>query len=42
MGLKVGNNVGLGTHGYFGCAGGVKIGNDTIFGNSNQKARGNP
>ena len=33
MGLKVGNNVGLGTHGYFGCAGGVKIGNDTIFGN---------
>ena len=32
-GLYVGNNVGLGTHGFFGCAGGVRIGNDTIFGN---------
>jgi len=32
-GLKVGNNVGLGTHGFFGCAGGVEIGDDTIFGN---------
>lgn len=32
-GLIVGDRVGLGTHGFFGCAGGVKIGNDTIFGN---------
>lgn len=32
-GLSVGNNVGLGTHGFFGCAGGIEIGNDTIFGN---------
>ncbi len=32
-GLIVGNNVGLGTHGFFGCAGGIIIGNDTIFGN---------
>ncbi len=32
-GLIVGNNVGLGTHGFFGCAGGVEIGDDTIFGN---------
>lgn len=32
-GLTVGNNVGLGTHGFFGCAGGVTIGDDTIFGN---------
>ena len=32
-GLTVGDNVGLGTHGFFGCAGGVEIGADTIFGN---------
>lgn len=32
-GLKVGDNVGLGTHGFFGCAGGVEIGDNTIFGN---------
>lgn len=32
-GITVGNNVGLGTHGFFGCAGGVRIGSDTIFGN---------
>jgi len=32
-GLIVGNNVGMGTHGFFGCAGGIIIGNDTIFGN---------
>ena len=32
-GLKVGNNVGLGTHGFFGCAGGITIGDNTIFGN---------
>ena len=33
IGLTVGNNVGLGTHGFFGCAGGITIGEDTIFGN---------
>ena len=32
-GLVVGDNVGLGTHGFFGCAGGVEIGDNTIFGN---------
>lgn len=32
-GLLVGDNVGLGTHGFFGCAGGVEIGDNTIFGN---------
>lgn len=32
-GIRIGNNVGLGTHGYFGGAGGIEIGNDTIFGN---------
>jgi acetyltransferase-like isoleucine patch superfamily enzyme len=32
-GLTVGNNVGMGTHGFWGCAGGIQIGNDTIFGN---------
>ena len=32
-GLIVGNNVGLGTHGFFGCAGGIIIADDTIFGN---------
>lgn len=32
-GLKVGNNVGMGTHGFWGCAGGVEVGNDTIVGN---------
>jgi acetyltransferase-like isoleucine patch superfamily enzyme len=32
-GLKVGNGVGLGTHGFFGCAGGIEIGENTIFGN---------
>ena len=32
-GLVVGENVGLGTHGFYGCAGGIEIGNDTIFGN---------
>ena len=32
-GLVVGNNVGLGTHGFLGCAGGVSIGDNTIFGN---------
>jgi acetyltransferase-like isoleucine patch superfamily enzyme len=32
-GLKVGNNAGLGTHGFYGCAGGIEIGDDTIFGN---------
>lgn len=33
VGLVVGNNVGLGQQGFFGCAGGVKIGDDCIFGN---------
>ena len=33
LGLNIGNNVGLGTHGFFGCAGGIEIGSDTIFGN---------
>jgi acetyltransferase-like isoleucine patch superfamily enzyme len=32
-GMKVGNNVGLGADNFFGCAGGVKIGDDTILGN---------
>ena len=32
-GLIVGNNVGLGTHGFWGCAGGVVVGDDCIFGN---------
>ena len=32
-GLIVGNNVGLGTHCFYGCAGGIEIGDDTIFGN---------
>lgn len=33
-GMKIGNNVGLGSHGHYGSgAGFVEIGNDTIFGN---------
>lgn len=32
-GLKIGNNVGLGTRGHYGCAGGIEIGSDTIIGN---------
>jgi acetyltransferase-like isoleucine patch superfamily enzyme len=32
-GLMIGNNVGLGTHGFWGCAGGISVGNDCIFGN---------
>ncbi|MDC1539399.1 acyltransferase [Flavobacteriaceae bacterium] len=32
-GIIVGSGVGLGTHGFFGCAGGIEIGNNTIFGN---------
>lgn len=32
-GIKIGNNVGLGTHGFWGGAGGIEVGNDTIFGN---------
>lgn len=31
-GMKVGNSVGLGTHSFYGCAGGIEIGNDTIIG----------
>lgn len=32
-GLVVGDNVGMGTHGFWGCAGGIKVGNECIFGN---------
>ena len=32
-GLVVGDNAGLGTNGHFGCAGGITIGDSTIFGN---------
>lgn len=32
-GIRIGNNVGLGTNGHYGGAGGVEIGDDTIFGN---------
>ena len=32
-GLRVCDNVGLGSHGFFGCAGGIEIGENTIFGN---------
>lgn len=32
-GIKMGDNVGLGTHGFYGGAGGLEIGNDCIFGN---------
>lgn len=31
-GMTVGNNVGLGNHCLYGCAGGISIGDDTIFG----------
>lgn len=32
-GLIVGDNVGLGSHGFYGCAGGIEIGSNTIIGN---------
>ncbi|MBC8033834.1 MAG: acyltransferase [Chitinophagaceae bacterium] len=32
-GLTVGDNVGLGTDCFYGCAGGIRIGDDTIIGN---------
>ena len=32
-GLKVGNHVGLGADNFYGCAGGITIGNDTLVGN---------
>jgi acetyltransferase-like isoleucine patch superfamily enzyme len=32
-GMNVGNNVGLGTDCFYGCAGGIEIGDDTIIGN---------
>lgn len=32
-GLVVGNDVGLGSHGFWGCAGGIKVEDKTIFGN---------
>lgn len=33
IGMEVGNNVGLGTDCFYGCAGGIQIGDDTIIGN---------
>lgn len=33
IGMTVGNNVGLGTDCFYGCAGGIEIGDDTIIGN---------
>lgn len=32
-GLLVGDNVGLGSHCFYGCAGGIEIGSESIFGN---------
>lgn len=32
-GIRIGNNVALGTHGFWGCAGDIEIGDDTIMGN---------
>lgn len=32
-GLCVGDRTGLGTHGFYGCAGGIEIGSDVMFGN---------
>jgi acetyltransferase-like isoleucine patch superfamily enzyme len=32
-GLKVGDNVGIGSHSFLGCAGGIEIDDDTIIGN---------
>jgi acetyltransferase-like isoleucine patch superfamily enzyme len=32
-GLRVGNNVGLGSDNFYGCAGGIAVGDDTIIGN---------
>jgi acetyltransferase-like isoleucine patch superfamily enzyme len=32
-GMRVGNNVGLGYDSFYGCSGGIEIGNDTIIGN---------
>jgi len=32
-GLKAGDNVGLGSDNFYGCAGGIEIGDDTIIGN---------
>jgi acetyltransferase-like isoleucine patch superfamily enzyme len=34
VGIRVGDNVGLGTDCFYGCAGGISIGDDTIVGNS--------
>ena len=33
IGLTIGDNVGLGSHGFWGCAGGITVGENTIFGN---------
>ena len=32
-GLRIGNNVGIGSNTFLGCAGGIEIGDNTIFGN---------
>lgn len=32
-GLKVGNETGLGSHGFYGCAGGIEIGDNVLVGN---------
>lgn len=32
-GLKVGNETGLGSHGFYGCVGGGEIGNNVMVGN---------
>lgn len=32
-GMRVGNNVGLGYNSFYGCSGGIEIGDDTIIGN---------
>jgi acetyltransferase-like isoleucine patch superfamily enzyme len=33
VGLKIGNRTSLGTHGLYGCAGGIEIGNNVMIGN---------
>lgn len=33
IGLIIGNNTGIGSNSFLGCAGGIEIGNDTIIGN---------
>lgn len=33
VGLKIGNKTSLGTHGFYGCAGGIEIGENVMIGN---------